>query len=297
MQKSRWDSDEDSQSENEKSSRKAQKKADRKRRKEAAAPEQETKKHKHEEDDASLGQEQHVVQGPRMGPTREDAFVMSEEDVNRYYALQSNPTVPVQREDVEDFDDASDKDRFDWETNRLLKPCRHVDQFEKLNRIDEGTYGVVYRARDTETGQIMALKRLKVLSDEQNGFPVTSLREISSLLELEHQNIVNLREIVVSDAQDGIFMVMDFMEHDLKGLMEHAMPHPFLQSEVKTILRQVLEGVSYLHDHWLIHRDLKTSNLLMNNEGQVKIADFGLARPFGEPQPPMTPLVVTLWYR
>lgn len=89
---------------------------------------------------------------------------------------------------------------------------------------------------------------------------------------------------------------MDFIEHDLKSLME-TMTTPFLQSEVKTLMLQLLSGVQCLHDNWIIHRDLKTSNLLMNNRGELKIADFGLARRFGSPLGYMTQLVVTLWYR
>lgn len=76
------------------------------------------------------------------------------------------------------------------------------------------------------------------------------------------------------------------------------MPQPFLASEVKTLLLQLTSGVAYLHDHWILHRDLKTSNLLLNNRGQLKIADFGMARYVGDPAPPkLTQLVVTLWYR
>jgi cell division cycle 2-like protein len=89
---------------------------------------------------------------------------------------------------------------------------------------------------------------------------------------------------------------MDFIEHDLKSLMED-MQVPFLQSEVKTIMLQLLSAVAMLHDNWIIHRDLKTSNLLLNNRGQIKVADFGLARKYGSPLGPMTELVVTLWYR
>lgn len=76
------------------------------------------------------------------------------------------------------------------------------------------------------------------------------------------------------------------------------MPEPFLASEVKTLLVQLASGVSYLHDHWILHRDLKTSNLLLNNRGNLKIADFGMARYVGDPPPAkLTQLVVTLWYR
>lgn len=86
---------------------------------------------------------------------------------------------------------------------------------------------------------------------------------------------------------------MDFIEHDLKILSED-MQEPFLQSEVKTLLHQLVSATAHMHSQWIVHRDLKTSNLLMNNRGQLKIADFGLARHLGEP---LTQLVVTLWYR
>lgn len=99
-------------------------------------------------------------------------------------------------------------------------------------------------------------------------------------------------------ALDRVFIVMDFIEHDLKTLMS-VMPNPFLQSEVKTLLLQLLRAVAHCHSQWILHRDLKTSNLLINNRGIVKVADFGLARRFGDPVGVggMTQLVVTLWYR
>lgn len=95
----------------------------------------------------------------------------------------------------------------------------------------------------------------------------------------------------------SIFLVLEFVEHDLKGILED-MPEPFLSSEIKQLLLQLTSGVAYLHDNWILHRDLKTSNLLLNNRGQLKIADFGMARYVGDPPPPkLTSLVVTLWYR
>jgi cell division cycle 2-like protein len=95
---------------------------------------------------------------------------------------------------------------------------------------------------------------------------------------------------------NSIFLVLDFLEHDLKSLLED-MSEPFLTSEIKTLLHQLTSGVLYLHDHWILHRDLKTSNLLLSNRGVLKIADFGMARYYGDPAPKMTQLVVTLWYR
>jgi cell division cycle 2-like len=91
-------------------------------------------------------------------------------------------------------------------------------------------------------------------------------------------------------------MVMDFADHDLKALMER-MDRPFLQAEVKTIIMQILSAIEYMHANWLIHRDLKTSNILINSRGEVKVADFGLTRKYGDPPSAMTQLVVTLWYR
>jgi cell division cycle 2-like protein len=176
-----------------------------------------------------------------------------------------------------------------------LQGCRSVDVYKKLNRIEEGTYGIVYRAKDTETGDIVALKKLK-LEREKEGFPITSLREIYTLTLLKHPNIVNVREVVVGKDLHHVFIVMDFIEHDLKALMDD-MKAPFNISEVKTMMKQLLEAIHLLHSNWIVHRDLKTSNLLFNNLGQVKVADFGLARKFGSPLGHMTPLVVTLWYR
>ncbi|CAM6025143.1 unnamed protein product [Sphagnum balticum] len=177
----------------------------------------------------------------------------------------------------------------------MLKGCRSVDEFERLNKIDEGTYGVVFRARNKQTGEIVALKKVK-MEKERGGFPMTSLREINVLLSFHHRSVVDVKEVVVGNNLDSIFMVMEYMEHDLKGLME-TMKQPFSQSEVKCLMLQLFDGVKYLHDNWVLHRDLKTSNLLLNNHGELKICDFGLARQYGSPLKPYTHMVVTLWYR
>lgn len=120
-----------------------------------------------------------------------------------------------------------------------LQGCRSVEEFQCLNRllgnysyllfhliyvfiifrIEEGTYGVVYRAKEKQTDQIVALKRLK-MEKEKEGFPITSLREISTLLKSQHPNIVKVKEIVVGSNMDKIFIVMDYVEHDMKSLME-----------------------------------------------------------------------------
>ncbi|XP_011014239.1 PREDICTED: cyclin-dependent kinase 10-like [Populus euphratica] len=217
--------------------------------------------------------------------------------------------------DVMDIDDIRDENASDNEmeqttgeeptvTNQrgfnMLEGCRSVFEYERLNEINEGTYGKVYKARDKKTGEFVALKKVKINVGrdkylEEYGFPLTSLREINILMSFDHPSIVRVKEVVMGDL-DSVFMVMEYMEHDLKGLMQ-AMKQPFSTSEVKCLMLQLLEGVKYLHDNWVLHRDLKTSNLLLNNQGELKVCDFGMSRQYGSPLKPYTSLVVTLWYR
>lgn len=172
---------------------------------------------------------------------------------------------------------------------------RVVDDFEKLNKVGEGTYGVVYRAKDKKTNEIVALKRIR-MERENDGLPISSLREIKLLKTLRHDNVVLVKEVAVGNDLDQIFLVMEYCEQDMAALMDNV-KKPYTPAEVKCLMLQLLKGIEYCHDHFVIHRDLKLSNLLLNSQGILKIADFGLARSFGLPSRPMTPKVVTLWYR
>lgn len=176
--------------------------------------------------------------------------------------------------------------------------CRNVDCYKRLHKIDEGTYGVVTKAQDKESGEIVALKQVKMNADIcKQGFPVTALREINVLLALDHPNIIKVREMVVGSSNDKIYMVMDYAPIDLKQVMSRKGSVPFLQSEVKCLMLQLLSAIDYMHDHYFIHRDLKTSNLLYDMHGKLSVCDFGLARKYGSPVKAYTSLVVTLWYR
>ncbi|VDO57912.1 unnamed protein product [Haemonchus placei] len=177
--------------------------------------------------------------------------------------------------------------------------CRNVVEFDCVNRVEEGTFGVVYRAKNKRTDEIVALKRLKI-EKEREGFPITALREINMLLKAgKHENIVNVQEILIGSNADKIYLAMEFVEHDMKNLMDtmHKRGKRFSFGEQKTLMRQLLSGLKHLHDNWILHRDLKTSNLLFSHKGILKIADFGLAREYGDPLRPYTAVVVTLWYR
>jgi len=177
---------------------------------------------------------------------------------------------------------------------------RNVEVYEKVEQVGEGTYGQVYKAKNKETGEIVALKRVR-MDNEKEGFPVTAIREIKILKVLNHKNVVQLKEIVTSKASEynhgkgSIYMVMEFSDHDLTGLTDAGTR--FTTPQIKCYMKQLLEGLAYCHKNRVLHRDIKGSNLLINNEGQLKLADFGLARPFDDTGRHLTNRVITLWYR
>jgi len=168
-----------------------------------------------------------------------------------------------------------------------------MDKYQKLQRIGEGTYGVVYKAKHQEHGTILALKRIR-LESEDEGMPCTAIREIALLKELNHPNIVRLYDVIHTERK--LTLVFEYLDQDLKKFIDSC-NGKMAESHVKSFLYQLLRGVHYCHQHLILHRDLKPQNLLINEEGELKLADFGLARAFGIPVRSYTHEVVTLWYR
>lgn len=173
---------------------------------------------------------------------------------------------------------------------------RRADTFEKIDKIGQGTYSNVYKARDSLTGKIVALKKVRFDNLEPESVKFMA-REILILRRLDHPNVVKLEGLVTSRMSCSLYLVFEYMEHDLAGLA--ASPDiKFTEPQVKCYMHQLISGLEHCHNRGVLHRDIKGSNLLLDNGGILKIADFGLAT-FFDPNKkhPMTSRVVTLWYR
>ncbi|KAK9817392.1 hypothetical protein WJX74_008301 [Apatococcus lobatus] len=170
-----------------------------------------------------------------------------------------------------------------------------VQDYDKIQRIGEGTYGVVYKAKHKRTGELVALKKLR-MEREKDGMPITSVRELRVLQSCRHENIVHLQRVVTGTQPESVFLVFEFCTYDIGRLLD-TMTRPFSLPEVKCLFKQLLEGIAFLHSRWIVHRDLKLSNLLLTENGSLKLCDFGLARYFHAYEKALTPRVVTLWYR
>ncbi|KAL6961940.1 [pyruvate dehydrogenase (acetyl-transferring)] kinase [Sarracenia purpurea var. burkii] len=173
---------------------------------------------------------------------------------------------------------------------------RSADSFEKLNKIGQGTYSSVYKARDLNTGKIVAMKKVRFVNMDPESVRFMA-REIHVLRKLDHPNVMKLEALVTSRVSGNLYLVFEYMEHDLAGLA--ASPNiKFTEPQIKCYVQQLLRGLEHCHSRGVLHRDIKGSNLLIDNNGVLKIGDFGLATFFQPDQKqPLTSRVVTLWYR
>ncbi|KAI1823360.1 kinase-like protein [Xylaria intraflava] len=195
-----------------------------------------------------------------------------------------------------------------------FKGCSRITDYELLGKLGEGTFGEVHKARSRRTGALVALKKI-IMHNEKDGFPITALREIKLLKLLSHKNVLRLEDMAVEHhskmidkrKRPIIYMATPYMDHDLSGLLDNPSV-TFTIPQTKCYLLQLLQGLRYLHENKILHRDMKAANLLISNKGILQIADFGLARHYdgtvpqagqggGEGKREYTSLVVTRWYR
>ncbi|TPX61589.1 hypothetical protein SpCBS45565_g07231 [Spizellomyces sp. 'palustris'] len=177
--------------------------------------------------------------------------------------------------------------------------------FQNLEQIGQGTFGTVFKARIKHNGQIVALKQIIDKKGKNNIFTVPNMREFRFLMKYRHRNILQCIGMVSYDKPQAFgqevheYMILEYMDHDLAGLMQH---HPDKQlyklNHLKCIAKQMFEGMHYMHSKGVMHRDLKVGNLLLNNRGELKIADFGFAREKDVyDEKGYTNRVCTVWYR
>ncbi|CAN4092835.1 unnamed protein product [Withania somnifera] len=172
-----------------------------------------------------------------------------------------------------------------------------MEAFEKLEKVGEGTYGKVYRARDRVTGNIVALKKTRLHEDEE-GVPPTTLREISLLRMLSRDpHIVKLMDVKQGQNKEGktvLYLVFEYMDTDVKKFIRTFRA----KGEKNSLMYQLCKGVAFCHGHGVLHRDLKPHNLLMDRKtNMLKLADFGLGRAYTLPIKKYTHEILTLWYR
>ncbi|KAK9706983.1 hypothetical protein RND81_07G165100 [Saponaria officinalis] len=174
-----------------------------------------------------------------------------------------------------------------------LQTKKVADRYLKREILGEGTYGIVYKAIDTQTNQTVAIKKIR-LGKQKEGVNFTALREIKLLKELKDPNVIQL--IDAFPHKENLHLVFEYMESDLEAVIRdrNIVLSP---ADVKSYLHMTLKALAFCHKKWVLHRDMKPNNLLLAADGQLKLGDFGLARIFGSPDRRFTHQVFARWYR
>ena len=179
-------------------------------------------------------------------------------------------------------------------------------RYKELGVIGKGAYGMIHLAEDTRAAKhsaipgttqevsdkYVAIKKMKI--HKLTGIDSTSIRELKIMKEIKHPNIIRLKDVFVE--QFELFMALEYMVCDLGKLID-TKTVPMNNKDIKLIFKNITEGVNHLHNNWILHRDLKPGNILVDLKGNLKITDFGLARYHASFGREMTPGVITRWYR
>ncbi|XP_047218575.1 cyclin-dependent kinase 17-like isoform X1 [Girardinichthys multiradiatus] len=248
------------------------------------------------ESDQASGTSSDEVQSPvRVRMRNNNHRRISNEDINKRLSLPADIRLPEGY--LEKF--AMNSPPFDKPMSRRLRRASlseigfgKLETYIKLDKLGEGTYATVFKGRSKLTDNLVALKEIRL--EHEEGAPCTAIREVSLLKDLKHANIVTLHDIIHTDK--CLTLVFEYLEKDLKQYMDDCGSIMSIHN-VKIFLFQLLRGLAYCHRRKVLHRDLKPQNLLINEKGELKLADFGLARAKSVPTKTYSNEVVTLWYR
>ena len=179
---------------------------------------------------------------------------------------------------------------------RWRKP-RDLQTYRRLEKVGQGTYSAVYRGEDLTNGRVVALKHIRLANMDEESLEFMA-REIDVLARLApHPSVVSLLDVACGKTKSSMYLVFEYVEHDLAGLLSVAEKHSLRLGQVKRLASQLLSALAHCHAGGVMHRDVKGSNLLIRDDGTLKLADFGLARREPRGMEPLTNRVVTLWYR
>jgi len=229
---------------------------------------------------------------------------ISRENISKRLSLPANIRLPPSYLSMINVNQPADSINWDRPLSRIDRRKNLIEigfgkqeTYQKGVVLGEGTYAIVYEGKSALTGNRVALKEIRL--DLEEGAPCTAIREISLLRDLKHSNIVTLHDII--HTHKTITLVFEYLDWDLKHFMEQCQGASKSRSmdlnDVRIFMFQVLRGLAYCHDRRILHRDLKPQNLLINAKGELKLADFGLARAKSLPTKTYSNEVVTLWYR
>ncbi|XP_070597252.1 cyclin-dependent kinase 16 isoform X8 [Erythrolamprus reginae] len=252
------------------------------------------------ESDQASGTSSDEVQSPvrvrmRNNPARKISTEVCGKDINKRLSLPADIRLPEGY--LEKL--TLNSPLFDKPLSRRLRRVSlseigfgKLETYVKLDKLGEGTYATVYKGKSKLTDNLVALKEIRL--EHEEGAPCTAIREVSLLKDLKHANIVTLHDII--HTEKSLTLVFEYLDKDLKQYLDDC-GNVINMHNVKLFLFQLLRGLAYCHRQKVLHRDLKPQNLLINERGELKLADFGLARAKSIPTKTYSNEVVTLWYR